>query len=136
VASERRGTCGIRKTRNMWHQVDEEHVVSERRGTCGIRKTRNMWYQKDEERVVSERRGTCIRKTRNMYQKDEELLHYHRSIVDRWIGRRAVVPKVDGTAPWGAVGLPKWALIGTRGGRERCYYHRGGAGRQVVHLFL
>jgi hypothetical protein len=38
----------------------------------------------------------------------------------------AVVPKVGGTAPWGAVGLPRWALIGTRGGRERCYYHRGG----------
>jgi hypothetical protein len=26
---------------------------------------------------------------------------------------------------WGAVGLPRWALIGTRGGRERCYYYRG-----------
>jgi hypothetical protein len=38
---------------------------------------------------------------------------------------RPVVPKVDGTAPWGAVGLPRWALIGTRGGRERCYYHKG-----------
>jgi hypothetical protein len=38
---------------------------------------------------------------------------------------RAVVPKVGGTAPWGAVGLPRWALIGTRAGRERCYYHRG-----------
>jgi hypothetical protein len=37
----------------------------------------------------------------------------------------AVVPKVGGTAPWGAVVLPRWALIGTRGGRERCYYHRG-----------
>jgi hypothetical protein len=36
-----------------------------------------------------------------------------------------VVPKVGGTTPWGAVGLPRWALIGTRGGRERCYYHRG-----------
>ena len=32
---------------------------------------------------------------------------------------RAVVPKVGGTAPWGAVGLPRWALIGTRGGRGR-----------------
>jgi hypothetical protein len=38
----------------------------------------------------------------------------------------AVVPKVGGTAPWGPVGLPRWALIGTRGGRESCYYHRGG----------
>jgi hypothetical protein len=39
---------------------------------------------------------------------------------------KAVVPKVGGTAPWGgAVGLPKWALIGTRGGRESFYYHRG-----------
>jgi hypothetical protein len=38
---------------------------------------------------------------------------------------RSVVPKVGGTAPWGALGLPRWALIGTRGGRERCYYHRG-----------
>jgi hypothetical protein len=37
----------------------------------------------------------------------------------------SVVPKVGGTAPWGAVGLPRWALIGTRGRRERCYYHRG-----------
>jgi hypothetical protein len=36
-----------------------------------------------------------------------------------------VVPKVGGNAPWGAVGLPRWALIGTRGGRERRYYHRG-----------
>jgi hypothetical protein len=36
----------------------------------------------------------------------------------------AMVPKVGGTAPWGAVGLTRWALIGTRGGRERCYYHR------------
>jgi hypothetical protein len=35
------------------------------------------------------------------------------------------VRKVGGTAPWGAVGLTRWALIGTRGGRERCYYHRG-----------
>jgi hypothetical protein len=35
---------------------------------------------------------------------------------------RPVVPKVGGTAPWGAVGLQRWAL---RGGRERCYYHRG-----------
>jgi hypothetical protein len=38
---------------------------------------------------------------------------------------RSVVLKVGGTAPLGAVGLPRWALIGTRGGRERCYYHRG-----------
>jgi hypothetical protein len=38
---------------------------------------------------------------------------------------RPVVPKVDGTASWGAVGLPRWALIVTRGGRERCYYLRG-----------
>jgi hypothetical protein len=36
-----------------------------------------------------------------------------------------VVPKLGGTAPGGAVGLRRWALIGTRGGRERCYYHRG-----------
>jgi hypothetical protein len=32
---------------------------------------------------------------------------------------RPVVPKVGGTAPWGAVGLPRWALIGMRGGRGR-----------------
>ena len=38
---------------------------------------------------------------------------------------KSVVPNVGGTAPWGAVGLPRWALIGTRGERERCYYHRG-----------
>jgi hypothetical protein len=38
---------------------------------------------------------------------------------------KAVVPNVGGTAPWGVVGLPRWALIGTRGGRERCYVHRG-----------
>jgi hypothetical protein len=38
---------------------------------------------------------------------------------------RLVVPKVGGTVPSGAVGLPRWALIGTRGGRQRCYYHRG-----------
>jgi hypothetical protein len=37
----------------------------------------------------------------------------------------SVVRKVGGTAPWEAVGLLRWALIGTRGGRERCYYHRG-----------
>jgi hypothetical protein len=37
----------------------------------------------------------------------------------------AMIPKVGGTAPCGAVGLPRWALIGKRGGRERCYYHRG-----------
>jgi hypothetical protein len=37
----------------------------------------------------------------------------------------AVVPKVGGTAPWGAVGLPKWALIGTGGGREHYYYYKG-----------
>jgi hypothetical protein len=37
----------------------------------------------------------------------------------------AVVPKVGGTAPWGSVGLPRWALIGMRSVRERCYYHRG-----------
>jgi hypothetical protein len=43
----------------------------------------------------------------------------------------SVVPKVGGIAPWGAVGLPRWALIGTRGGRERCYYHGGGGGAQV-----
>jgi hypothetical protein len=42
------------------------------------------------------------------------------------LGSRPVVPKVGRTVPWGAVGLPRWALIGTRGGRERCYYHRGG----------
>jgi hypothetical protein len=38
---------------------------------------------------------------------------------------RSVVPKVGGTTPWGAVGLLRWALIGSRGGREHCYNHRG-----------
>jgi hypothetical protein len=45
------------------------------------------------------------------------MLHYQ--------GVKPVVPKVSGTAPWRAVGLPRWALIGKRGGRERCNYHRG-----------
>jgi hypothetical protein len=40
-------------------------------------------------------------------------------VLDQWFPNWAVLP------PWGAVGLPRWALIGTRGGRERCYYHRG-----------
>jgi hypothetical protein len=37
----------------------------------------------------------------------------------QWFPKWAVLP------PWGAVELSRWALIDTRGGRERCYYHRG-----------
>jgi hypothetical protein len=50
---------------------------------------------------------------------------YYKNISKRGPRVKAVVPKMGGAAPWGAVGLPRWALIGTRGGRERCYYHRG-----------
>jgi hypothetical protein len=39
--------------------------------------------------------------------------------IAQWFQKWAVPP------PWGEVGLPRWALIGMRGERERCYYHRG-----------
>jgi hypothetical protein len=49
---------------------------------------------------------------------------------------RAVAPKVGITAPCGAVGLPRWALIGTRGERERCYYHREALVENIAFIFI
>jgi hypothetical protein len=45
-------------------------------------------------------------------------LSYMNSVRDQLVVI-SVVAKVGGTASWGAVGLPRWALIGTRGGRGR-----------------
>jgi hypothetical protein len=46
--------------------------------------------------------------------------HSENILLARSTWSNTVVPKVGGTAPWGAVGLPRWALLGTRGGRGRC----------------